>query len=382
LDIITHFQLRSLIEAGKAPCVSIFMPTHREREMRQDPARLKNLIRIAEEKLIATGMRPTLARDLTAPAKALLEDADFWSKNRHGLAIYVCDGLFRSYRLPLEVEETALVNQHFEIKPLLPLLYEKLFYVLAIAQHDVRLLECTKTWCRELELPADIPKSILDAIKPGDGHESGTVRHSGDSSNPFSQAGAYHGQMTDTQKKEAEDRMFYYRQVDDGVRRVVKDPNAPLVLAGADSTVPFYRQANTHRNTCESSIPGNPEHVSNDVLRERAIEVLAPIWHRELNELQEQYGTAYAHQLASNNINQIVPAAAQGRVGILFLDPKVSHPGKFDAEHLFVDDRSDEEDLVDAAAVQTLMTGGQLVVVEKAQVPGNGEIAAIYRYMA
>ena len=132
----------------------------------------------------------------------------------------------------------------------------------------------------------------------------------------------------------------------------------------------------------EQWVHGNPERVSDEILHHKAVEVLEPIWNRELNQLQEQYGTAHAHRLASNNINQIVPAAAKGQVGILFVAPRNRHPGKFDSSLQVVDDRSDEEDLVDVAAFETLVTGGQLVVVNPDQVPGNGEIAAIYRYMA
>lgn len=382
MDIVTHQQLRTLIEAGTPPCVSIFMPTHREREIRQDPARLKHLLREAEEKLIAGGMRGTLARDLLAPASRLLDDAGFWAKNEHGLAIYIAKGYHRIFRLPIEIEDTAMVNDRFDVKPLLSVLDDRLFYVLALAQNDVRLLECTPHRCERVDLPRDVATSIAEATMAGDGHESSTVRHAGDSSNPASSAGAYHGQMVDIQKKEREDRKFYCRQIDDGVRRVVKDPGAPLLLAGADSTVPTYRQVSEHRNLCREDIHGNAEHVSNEALHDKAVSLLEPTWRRQLAELQEQYGTAYAHRLASDDINQILPAAAQGRVGILFVAPERRRLGKFDAEHLFVDDRSGDEDLVDQATVQTLLTGGQVVVVKPDDVPGKQEVAAIYRYLA
>ena len=223
---------------------------------------------------------------------------------------------------------------------------------------------------------------MSEAITGEDEHQTHTVKHGGDASNPFSGAGAYHGQVVDVQRKEQEDRMFFYRQLDDGVRRVIRELGAPLVLAGADSTVPHYRQASAYKNVCEEWVHGSPQHARNETLHENALSLLQPKWQKELSELQEQYGTAFAHHLASNNINQIVPAAAQGRVGILFVAPEIRHPGKFDHENLFVDDRSEEEDLIDEAAVHTLMTGGQLVVVKPDQLPGNGEIAAIYRYMA
>lgn len=359
------------------------MPTHREREMRQDPARLKNLLRIAEEKLIEKGMRPTLARDLLEPGRALVDDYEFWTRNQHGLAIYLSNGFSRRFRLPLDVEETALVNDRFDIKPLLPLLNDHAFYVLAVSLNDRRLLECTRHHCERVELPADVPTCIEKAILPGDGHESQTVRYSGNSSNPSTIAGGFHGQTPDNQHKVLEDQLFYFRQIDSGVRQVMKDPNAPIVLAGVDSIVPYYRQAAACRNIAsEAWIHGNPDRVTDAELHHKGLEILEPIWRKELSELQEQYGTAHAHSLASSNIYQIVPAAAQGRVGILFVAPQICHPGKFDSDSMMVDDESAEEDLIDAAAVKTLMTGGQVVVVKPGEVPGNSEIAAIYRYMA
>lgn len=382
MDIITIQQLRDLVEAGTPPCVSIFMPTHSRhgRDVRQDPAHLKNLLREAEEKLVRTGMRPTLARDLLEPARKLQDDPDFWLRNEGALAIYLAEGFFRIFTLPVSVEDAVMVNARFEIKPLLPLLHGKLFYVLALAQKGVRLLECTRHSCRQVPLPKDVATTITDAIAGGDEHQADALRHSGDVSNP--QTGAYHSQVTDTKNKEQEDRAFFYRQLDDGVRRVIRDPDAPVVLAGADSTAPHYRQASEHRALYPEWIHGNPQQVADDALHARALELLEPEWHRELNTLQEQYGSAYARQLASDNINQIVPAAAQGRVGILFVSPENRRFGKFDESSQMVDDRSDEEDLVDQAAVQTLLTGGQLVVVKPEDVPGKGEVAAIYRYLA
>lgn len=53
-------QLRSVLAESRTPAVSIFMPTHRAgQEIRQDPIRLKNLVRRAEQQLIEEGTRPT-----------------------------------------------------------------------------------------------------------------------------------------------------------------------------------------------------------------------------------------------------------------------------------------------------------------------------------
>lgn len=384
MDIITNAQLRKLIEAGTSPCVSIFMPTHvKGRDLRQDPINLKNLLKTAEEQLVAKGMRGTEARDLLQPAKNRVEDAEFWTQNQSSLAFYLSPGFSRVYRLPIEQKELLVVNDRFEISPLLSLLEGKIFYVLAVSNDSVRLLECTPHSCRNLKLPDDVATTFSAAIG-SDSHEAPTLRPGGDSSNPSGAGGAIHGEPADTQNKDAEDRMFFFRQIDNGVLRVVSDADAPLILAAADSTSPLYRQSSNHKHILEQTIVGNPDHVSSDVLHEKALQILNPKWQQEVNDLQERFGTAYAHQLASNKVSEILPAAMQGRVDTLFVAPGHAKWGRLDENTgiVYLKDAPTEgdEDLVDKTAVQTLLTSGRVVVVSPDSMPGKGTLAAIYRY--
>ena len=60
MRIFTREELRILGESSQAPCVSIYMPTHRvSTENQQDRTRLKNLIRQAADSLQAFGLRIT-----------------------------------------------------------------------------------------------------------------------------------------------------------------------------------------------------------------------------------------------------------------------------------------------------------------------------------
>ncbi|AIE86440.1 hypothetical protein [Fimbriimonas ginsengisoli] len=386
MDIITNAQLRQLVEAGTSPCVSIYMPTHRQgRDTRQDPIHLKKLLRDAEEKLVAAkGMRPTEARDLLEKANSLLNDNESWIGNESGMAIFIAPGFFRVYHLPIEVEDVCHVNDRFEIKPLLPLLEGKLFYVVAVSLNDARLLECTPHSCRTVKLPSDVALNKEDAAPNFGEHATRIVRHGSSGTGSTGAAGAFHGQVVDIDRKEHEDRMFFFRQLDDGVRRAMSDIDAPVVLAGADSITPFYRQATQLKNLIEKSIDGNAEHVSNEQLHEQAMGLLSTMWNDELNKLQEQFGNAISKQLASNIIDDILPAAATGRVGILFVAPNATYYGKFDDQSLVVspagEDDPQAEDLIDRATMHAIMTGAQVVVVEQEQLPGNGELSAIYRY--
>lgn len=387
MDVITHAALRSLIEAGSPPCVSIFMPTHRTgRDIRQDPIRLKDLLRDAEAKLMEQGVDKRTTARVLQHAQNLLEDDTFWQNSDNGLAIFLSESFSKTYRTPIEVDDMAFVNDHFYVKPLLPLATGKLYYVLAVSQGAARLLECTPFSCRVVPLPEDVATSMDEAIRGEEEHQTHTIRRGGgDASNPFSGAGAYHGQAQDVQQKAHEDLMFYLRQLDDGVRRAIGDHDAPVVLAGVDSVTPFYRQVSSLRNLCAEDIPGNAEHVPNETLSQRAKEILEPVWKKELNQLQERYGTGTAQGLSSHDSKEIVAAAETGRVDTLFVPIGYHKVGRNNEVGEDVHLRTEpgvSDDVLDQAITATLLTSGRVVPVLKEQMPGNHDLAAIFRYPA
>ena len=99
MALVSRDELGELMETRLNPSVSIFLPTHRAgKEIQQDPIRLKNLLTEAEKRLITGGMRTPDARDFLAPASSLLNDGWFWRHQSDGLAIFLNQGLSRSYR--------------------------------------------------------------------------------------------------------------------------------------------------------------------------------------------------------------------------------------------------------------------------------------------
>ena len=86
--------------------------------------------------------------------------------------------------------------------------------------------------------------------------------------------------------------------------------------------------------------------------------------------------------LASEKLEEILPAASSGRVGVLFVCTNNGHSGKLatDSKVINADHGvNGAEDLIDRAAIETLRTNGQIVVVKPDEMPGKGELAAIYR---
>lgn len=134
--------LATLTAEANSNCVSIYLPTEKMGvETQQNPIRFKNLIREAEEKLIAYGLRSQDARDLLQPAQEL-DNYDFWQHQSDGLAIFISNNFFSYYCLPLNFAELVVVSDRFHLKPLMQLLTgDGKFYILALSQNQVRLFQ-------------------------------------------------------------------------------------------------------------------------------------------------------------------------------------------------------------------------------------------------
>jgi hypothetical protein len=88
MNELSKDELKLLIEKRKAPCLSIFMPTHKAgAEVQQNAIRLKNLLKEAEDRLVTGGRRPAEVEKLLEPAQALVKNNPFWRQQSSGLAI-------------------------------------------------------------------------------------------------------------------------------------------------------------------------------------------------------------------------------------------------------------------------------------------------------
>ncbi len=101
---------------------------------------------------------------MLAPAILLLQDAYFWQHQSDGLAIFLSSNKIRRYRLPLNFEELMVVDDHLYIKPLLPLFTgDGQFYILALSQNKVRLLNGTRDSVSEVDI-GQVGGSLAEAI--------------------------------------------------------------------------------------------------------------------------------------------------------------------------------------------------------------------------
>jgi len=382
MDLLNLEELKALVRQDVGPCASIFMPTHRAgAETRQDPIRFKNLLREAEQGLRALGLRSPQARGLLKPARELLTDSAFWRHQSDGLAVFAADKLFRFYRLPLDFAELMVVGERCHVKPLLPLFMgDGHFFVLALSQNQLRLLEGTRHSVDEIDLEG-VPTSLVEAL--GEDREKQLQFHTQTQApGTGERAAGFHGHDP---ADEAKGRLLrYFRQVNEGLGQVLKDERAPLVLAGVDYLLPLYKEANTYPHLLEQGVTGSPEALTPAELHRRAWEIVQPRFLEAKQAARAQYQELAGTGRTSTNVREVVPAAYHGRVDVLFVAVGIKQWGRLDPDthsvHLSEEPVPGDEDLLDVAAVQTVLNGGTAYAVQSEKVPDNAPLAAIFRY--
>lgn len=382
-DLLARADVLELIGHRADQSVSVFLPTHRTAPgNEQDRIRLRNLLDQTEQRLMTEGLRAPEVRSLLAPALALLEPGTFWSYQSDGLALFLGPGFFRMFRLPVELPELVVVGTRFHVKPLLALLAaDRRFYVLALSQSEVRLLEGTRQHVEEIEL-RDIPQDLHDTLRydelvtqrlahvAGRGHGGPLVFHG-------------HGIGGEVDKALLE---RYLREVDEGLwRTVLREERAPLVLAGVEYERSMFRGITRYAHVLEAGIDGNPEQLSAEVLHERAWQIVRPAVTRARSDAAERLEQAIGRgRGVASDLEAVVQAAIRGQVDSLFAAATGERWGRVDPQTLEVEQHSErqpgDQDLLEVAAVRTVLGSGELFVVPDGEVPGGGAAAALLRY--
>jgi hypothetical protein len=387
VDIIDLGKLQDLLQKKANLCVSLYMPTHPVgREQQQDPIRLKNLLSETRAELAKRGLRHPEVETLIEPAERLLSNSSFWQHQSQGLAMFIADDIFQTYRLPLRFEPFVAIAENFHIKPILPLVSgNQDFYILAISQNEIRFLHGDRFDIAEVDLES-IPTSLQEALWFDDPERqlqfhTGTAASSGVGG---ARPSIFHGHgVTDDDAKI--ELLRYFQKVNQGLMNLLRDEQAPLVLAGVDYLLPIYRSANDYPYLVEDAIIGNPDELSAEELHRAAWRLVKPIVRKELHESLDRYQELMGTNsgLSSNQIEEIVPAAFHGRIDTLFVTLGAQVWGTYDGDEMAAEVNNNyqpgDQDLLDFAASNTILNGGNVYALEIERMPDE-LVAAIFRF--
>ncbi len=385
MQLISQNEIQSLARQNGGLCISIFLPTVRAGETQQNKIRLKNLLRTAEQRLEENGVRGQEAAALLAPARDLLDDQTWWEHQQDGLAIFLAQDVFESFRLPIVFHELVAVEKRFHLKPLFPLLDgDGHFYILCLTKREIRLFSCHRFSVQEVDL-GEMPSSFEEVM--GDLTRRSTMFQTG-SSKAVTRSPIFPGHGLTEDDFKAEIRKFF-DIVDDNLAHLAVDVDrdTPFVLAGVEYPLPLFKEATNLPHVLDEALTGNPEGLSAQELHAKAWEIVEPWFLKDRKKASERFGELQGTGRAASDIREILPAAHDGRIDTIFTARGVRIWGTYDAEtreiHFQEEQNAQEngsEDLIDRAAIQTYLNGGKVFAVEQQEVPQGYAAAAVFRY--
>lgn len=385
IPVIDIDNLAALADETGFPRVSIFMPTHRMgAETRQDPIRFGNLLREAAHRLEGRGLSSQDIDRLLADARTHTdsEATPFWQHRDLGLAAYIAPSGTRYVSAPLELPESVHVGDSFIVRPLLPMFArDGAFHVLAVSQDTVTLYRCSRfgmTPRSDDRLP-DSAAYFTDRTD----FTNAVGFHPNSRGATSVQV---HGLGDSPQDEVQEQIANFARAVAKATQEILATEQTPLVLAADDRLLGMLRQDLHYRHLVPEGVREHPASLSTEALHAKAYALVQERLDADRRETMERFAArkGAGEKTFASRIEEIVPAAVEGRIDALIVGPDAAASGVYaPAENrVIVAPREHENarDLVDFAVVRTLAAGGAVYARPKAADPEFPALAAIFRY--
>jgi hypothetical protein len=258
------------------------------------------------------------------------------------------------------------------------------YYVLAVSQNQVKLFAGTRSGLTEVDLKA-LPHNLVEALsfhQPEGVFQVRSVHVTGPHSKRIRKESAvFHGQGEVEHKKD--DLITYFRKIDHALHAFLRDQQVPLLFAGVDYLYPLYREVNTYPHLCEQHVPGSPAPWNEQDLRMRAHELMEPYWTHARRMDAERLSLHLGSELVTADLEQILPAAHEGRLDALFVAADVQIWGRvlpITRKIELTTSAADREDLLDRAVADALACGTRVYAVPAKELPTGLVAAALLRY--
>jgi hypothetical protein len=385
VSAVESFGLENIQEMVKAsgPCVTVLLPSYRPgAQAKSMAAILKTNLQEAARQLALRKISGSAITDLLDPLEQLTQDEDFLAGSRWGRAIFRSSEMLRQLQLIGPVNQALTIGACFNLRPILAELHLPAeFYLLELSKKRVDLFRCNHLQAQRVELPSGVPDTLDEALafKQPD-HDLENRAAAGASAGAMSRIRFGTGSGRETQQTYLSD---FYKAVDRGVRERLNGSNAPLVLAGVHEDTAIYRTINTYPNLLARSISGSPSGSTaakeNEIV-EQAYWIVrsdtAEKAAKRLAELKERVSPGRF----SVHLEPILHAAAEGRVDTIYIDESAQRLGLFADAQRVAPSNWGEEDLLNRAAVETILHGGLAFALPNSGMPDGAAVAAVFRY--
>ncbi|NJC25538.1 baeRF7 domain-containing protein [Neolewinella antarctica] len=379
--MLTQQQFDTLATTNGDSLISIYVPTSPVGSEEKDRIRLKNAIQKATNDLESRGMTNLEATEYLTKGTNLVEDFDFSEDSSNGLAVFIGKDVFETITLRSEVAESVKIGTAFMLAPLVKELNGAgdEFFLLTLSRGGCKLFLARDGQLDAIETTGIIPVDMEAALLLDDPNRQ--LQRSGRSDRPGTVSG--HGAGKDTENAYVKE---YFDIVDGGVATLLKNETRPLLLAGVTELIPIYREANQYTHLIEDRyVSGNVDQEATTDLHKKAADALGGFFTQQKERDHELYGLNLAKGEAGSNLMNIVPAAINGRIAVLWVVEGSVQYGHYEAATNGVeltDDRAPgATELYNLAIVSARKSGARVYITDAESLPKDGgQVCAIYRY--
>jgi hypothetical protein len=380
--------LIALAQSTGFPRVSIYLPTHLTYpEIEQDPIRLSNLLKEAEERLQAAGVRRPEIEELLAEAKGRVPASMFWRYQEHGLAVLIEKGKTHWVKLPRSVPELVVVSPRYHLRPMIPMFRNgENFNLLAVSREKIRFYRGRERELIEVEVEG-MPRGMAE-IRQRTEYDDQLSFHARDRGDPAS--GGNHGKFHSlgVSPEDYENVLFdtLLREVAKAVDRHLASSEEPLVLAAEPRTLGHLRKHLTYRHIVQDAIQSDPVGLNKEELHSEAWRIAQPIIRADRENARRRL-RAWLEGAAipgTKDPQMLLRDAIAGRVECIFVAQNANVWGFFDEEFqvLRIDPEPGpgNEDILNRLAIETLIRSGDVFTMPEDLEARLGPVAGLYRY--
>ncbi len=365
----------------QAPLISIYQETSRHlTDNKRDALVFKNLVKEVESSLTKKYSDKEI-KPLMEMFDAIENESTFWSHAYDSIALFASLDDCIIYTLKSPTRTFTVVADSFHIKPLIQYFQiMQTYQILDLDAQSFQIFEGNPYHIEKLVLNDDIPttKDQILGTELTDSYQThGTYGGA-------SGKATFHGHGGKKAEEEIDLERFF-RRIDKIVNeKISKSSKLPLILLSPSEYHSLFQEVSDNLFLEEESISGSFETFDKEEL-EKHLEEFATITFNKLKEkLMDQYHELRASEKSSDQLFEIISAAIDGRIEVLFIETDKIISGKIDrvTKKIMTEPFSNPEydDILDDLAQLALEKGGQVYVLDKEEMPTESGVAAIYRY--
>lgn len=370
---------RALTNVKSDNCVSIYVPGHPTEDGKESRSFLKRMLSEATAELKDRGMSDKDARKFLFNAYELLNQDERWKNIHHSYAIFIAEGYYKSVKLSYETEPQVFVGPRFYLRQALPAVNNGAhFYLLALSEEDATLYKGNNVDLQPMAADEQLPDNMKAALMM-DTPDRNVQMNSG--------SAAFETPIFDNDEMGSDHRLKAYKrycyQVDLGVQEILKESDAPLVLATTDQIAPIYKETSDIPDIPPVHISGNPTNLDESQLHKQAVEIIHEFQDGRRKQVIRVYSDHNDKDLASSSVFEIVPRAHKGDVDTLLIADGHYSWGTYNEKtrkvELHKERQKDSVDLIDLAAAYAHLSGAKVYTMPQDKLPQSGtSVNAIY----